>query len=442
MKLLFRNSYKTIKIFFPSKLNKMKIRLLFASALIIVYTASYGQQADCEDWTDAQWKIGPTWNSSKVTPCHPNAYYNCNGFVLSFFENGCQPTGPQQAPYLCPEAQGDLGNGSITSNGKVLEVCNATQGNIVFYDVGSGYGYHSAVKTTYGGATKYLSKYGTDGPLVAHDIEGSYYHYVVAPTIDGHYAYVGMSGNPNITGTGTVTFSSPSVSGASYLWSIQSGGSNIYVQSGGSSTTVTLKPLHSGTAVLKLITNHSCSSAKTQTLTLNIDTQICLEGTYVNGGSTSNLMTGNSVSTGSVSTTVTCPGAASYTWTRTSGSLSYYASGNFMSFTMTSGSSVSFQIKAKNSSYQVIGTRNVSYYNYGSYAAFPNPATSTFEIDVAENQELEIIAFEETDNTKVKKLKKYRSKDKIDVSKWKKGNYILHIYHKEKLVKIGRLTVQ
>ena len=421
----------------------MKISLLFTLTLIIACTISYGQQANCLDWTDAQWKIGPTWNSSKVTPCHANAYYNCNGFVLSYFENGCQPSGSIPAPYLCPEAQGDLGNGFITTNGKVLEVCNATQGNIVFYEIGSGNGKHSAVKTTYGGSTKYLSKYGTNGPLVAHDINGSFYHYAFSPTIDGHYAYVGMSGNSNITGTGTVTFSSPSVSGASYSWSIQSGGTNIYVQSGGSTNIVTLKPLHSGTAELKLVTNHSCSSAKTQTITLNIDTQICLEGTYTNAGNGPyNLNTGNSVSTGSVMTTVTCPNAASYTWERTSGSLSYYASGGFMSFTMTSGSSISFQIKAKNSSGQVIGTRNVAYYNYGSFAVFPNPTASTFEIDVAENEELKIVAFEADNNTKVKILDKYRSKDKVDVSKWEKGSYILHIYHKEKLVKQERLIVE
>lgn len=167
-----------------------------------------------------------------------------------------------------------------------------------------------------------------------------------------------MSGNSNITGTGTVMFTAPSVPGASYAWSIQSGGVNIYIQSGANTNTVTLKPLHSGTAVLKLVTNHSCSSSKTQTMTLNIDTQICLEGTISNGGVTGHLQTGNNVSTGSVSTTVTCPGASNYTWTRTSGTLSYYASGNFMSFTMTSGSAVSFRIDAKNSTNQIIGTRN------------------------------------------------------------------------------------
>lgn len=182
--------------------------------LIISCSVGYGQQANCLGWSDAQWYIGSTWNSTKITPCHPDAYYNCHGFVLSYFENGCQPSGIISPPYSCPEAQGDLPNGSITNNGKILEVCNATQGNIVFYDIGSSQGNHSAVKTSFGGGTKYISKYGTDGPLVVHDINGSFYHYAFSPTIEGHYVYVGMDGDPTITGTGTVTFTAPSISGA------------------------------------------------------------------------------------------------------------------------------------------------------------------------------------------------------------------------------------
>ncbi len=417
----------------------MKTILLLTLFLLINNCAIHAQ---CSTWTDTQLYIGATWNSYKVTPCHSSAIYNCHGFVISYFENGCQPSGPVSAPYMCPTAQGDLGNGSITSNNRILQVCNADQGNIVYYDVGSGQGDHSAVKASFGGTTKYLSKYGTEGPLVAHEIEGSFYHYAFNPEIEAHYAYVGVSGNENIVGADNVTFSAPSVSGASYAWSIQSGGANISIQSGAASPTVTLKPLHSGAAVLKLVVNHSCSAAKTQYINLDIDTQICLEGTYDNAGGTSNLNTGNSVSIGSVSTTVNCPDATNYTWTRTSGSLSYYSSGNYMSFTMTSGSSISFEIKAKDGSNQTIGTRNVAYSNYGSFSVFPNPTTSSFEIDIAENETLDIIILEGVTLSKIMELKMYKSKDKIDVSGWKKGEYILHIYHREKLVKKERLLVE
>ncbi|HLT71946.1 MAG TPA: T9SS type A sorting domain-containing protein [Cyclobacteriaceae bacterium] len=112
-----------------------------------------------------------------------------------------------------------------------------------------------------------------------------------------------------------------------------------------------------------------------------------------------------------------------------------------MSFTMPSGGSVAFSIEAKNSSNQVLEVRNVSYYNFGSLAAFPNPASSTFKIDVLENEELEIIAFREGNN-KAESEFRYCSKESVDVSQWERGTYILHIYHRNKLVKIERLIVQ
>ena len=296
----------------------MKLTLLATIVLSVSSIVGYCQQPqcnpNCSTQSDADWKIGSTWNSSKISPCHAQTCYNCHGFVLSYFENGCQPSGYANPPYQCPNTQGVLNGGAITTNGKILQVCDATQGNIVFYQVGGSYGTHSAVKVSIGGGTKYISKYGTDGPLVAHDINGSYYHYIASPSIDGHYAYVGMDGDPNIIGTGTVTFTAPSVSGATYAWSMESGGANIYIQSGANANTAVLKPLHSGTAELKLVTDHSCSSPKTQTMTLSIDTQICLEGTITNGGGTGHLLTGNNVDVGSVSTTVTCPNAATYTW--------------------------------------------------------------------------------------------------------------------------------
>lgn len=105
----------------------MKTLLTLTTLLIFSYTI-YGQQANCSSWSDTDWKIGTPWNSTKVSACHANAYYNCNGFVLSYFENGCQPSGAQNPPYLCPNAQGHRPNGDITNNGKVLQVCQSNTG--------------------------------------------------------------------------------------------------------------------------------------------------------------------------------------------------------------------------------------------------------------------------------------------------------------------------
>ncbi len=430
---------------FHSKLSAMKIITLTPPLLVILATLMFNSaNAQCDsDQSNAHWYISSSNGSHKITICDNRAIYNCHGFVLSYFENSCTPgiTQTITAPYMCPATQGN--QGSIATNVKFVEVCNVSQCDAVWYSLYGGTS-HSAVRVEESGQVKYISKYGDDGPLVSHDLNGSFYHYSPnwSVTSTNYYVYVGnISGNPNIVGTGNVSFSVNNKSGVTYSWSIISGGSYIYISSASNQNTVTLKPTHSGTAVLKLITDSSCGSPRTQTINLNIDTQICLEGTYTNAGQGPyNLNTGNSVSTGSVMTNVTCPDAASYTWQRTSGSLSYYASGPDMSFTMTSGSSISFLITAKNSSNQVIGTRNVSYYNYGSYMAYPNPTTSSFEIDVIEGVELDIVVFDEN-KQKLKEIKGYKAKSKVDVSKWKRGNYFLHIYQDSKHVKEQRIKI-
>lgn len=418
----------------------MKI-LSFSFVLLLFLSKSANAQC-WPDQSDAYWFIGPEYGSVKVSGCDVQAVYNCHGFVLSYLEDGCTPLIPDSTPYTCPNPQGDKDTGSITNSGKFVEVCNVSQGDVVTYDVGGGVGIHSAVKVYFGGNIKYMSKYGTDGPLVVHDLNGSWYHYTYSVSSPEYWAYIGdISGTSSIVGTGNVNFNVNNKSGVTYSWSIISGRSNIYISSASNQSTVTLKPVHSGTAVLRLITDSSCGSPRTQTINLNIDTQICLEGTYRNAGyGPYNLNTGNSVSSGSVMTTVTCPNAVSYTWQRTSGSLSYYASGSDMSFTMTSGSSMSFLITAKNSYYQTLGTRNVSYYNYGSYKVFPNPSSSSFEIEVIEGVELDIVVFDEK-MQKLQEIKGYTAKSRVDVSKWERGNYILHIFQDNKHVKEQRLEV-
>lgn len=71
--------------------------------------------------------------------------------------------------------------------------------------------------------------------------------------------------------------------------------------------------------------------------------------------------------------------------------------------------------------------------------AYPNPASSEFKIDVLENEELEIIVFKEESKKPLTTLN--YCIESIDVSQWERGSYILHIYHREKLVKTERLIL-
>lgn len=60
-------------------------------------------QVCASDQSNDFWKIGYQYGSRLLSPCDNNAVYNCHGFVMSYFEDGCtQPswTAPMiPAPY-------------------------------------------------------------------------------------------------------------------------------------------------------------------------------------------------------------------------------------------------------------------------------------------------------------------------------------------------------
>jgi len=410
-----------------------------------------GQSGCYWNQTNSYWHIGSAYGSSRISYCNPN--YNCHGFVVAYFENKCRPAYDHYItpPYSCPydRIAEDPGDDAILTDawkttGKYARVCNEADANVVSYDIQNYFGGHSAVKIDIpGGGIKYMSKYGNDGPLVLHNLNGSHYHYLEANVDSTHFwTYIGgINGNEYITGTNPTNYSVINKSGVSYSWSIVSGYTNIYISSGSSQSSVTLTPLHSGTAVLRLTSSSNCGS-QSQQITLTIQTNICLEGTYDNAGMYGlNLNTTNSVATGSVSATVTCPDATSYTWQKTSGNLSYYASGANVYFTMTSGSSISFNVTARNSSNTVLGSRSITFYNYGSYMASPNPASTSFKIDVIGGVALTVVLYDLHDNSIVQKTREYKARSSIDVSSIAPGTYILKIYRGDKMVKEQRLKI-
>ncbi len=254
-------------------------------------------------------------------------------------------------PYTCPITQGVQGDLTWRNNSKYLKVCNEANADIVYYAVNQP-GRHSAVKIgTENNVFRYISKYGNDGPLVNHTLTGSYYHaenQVIPNVPNEYYVYTGaITGNTNIVGTGNRTFSVLNKTGVTYSWFVTGG--NAVTSGPINQSSVTITPTHSGTATLTLRTSSACSGTyKEQQVLLTIQTNVCLEGTYTDANGNKNLNTTNNMPTGAVTVVVTCPNATTYVWQRTSGSISYYASGPNLSFTMTSGSSVSFNAQAKN----------------------------------------------------------------------------------------------
>ena len=322
---------------------------------------------------DTYWKINEAlYGSKKLSGCDPNAKYNCHGFVISYFENSCnQPSWYNQVgtPYTCPNVAGKKYDSDYQNSGKYVKVCTESSANIAFYHLTDGDTHSSVKETLHDGVTfKYISKYGCDGPLVEHNLTGSFYHLIQPSKIDTSYptefwSYIGpINGNPTINGTSPVTFSVIDNSAINYSWSITSGSSNIIVYSGSNQAIVTLVPVHTGSAGLQLNVSSACGSVKTQQINLNIS--ICLDGTYDNAGIYNRILnTVNHVSTGGVMIRVSCTGSTTITWEKTSGNINgYFPDGPTASFNMTQGGSISLLIKAKNGS-TVINSRTVTFYN-------------------------------------------------------------------------------
>lgn len=432
----------------------MRRGIFFLSAILLIPRLVSSQTCH-EDQSDEFWKIGGQYGSKLISACHPNAIYNCHGFVMSYFENGCTQTKfigePIQAPYTCPNVQGNQPETAYQQSSRYVRVCSESVGEIVFYHTyASVPGNHSAVKQIVdagAGTYKYISKYGNDGPLVGHDLNGSVYH--LKGQIDLSYppefwVFIGnISGNTNITGTSPVSFSVLNKPEVNYSWSVVSGGSNIYITSGGNQSNVTLQPLHSGNAVLRLTTSSNCTAPKNKDITLSIQTGICLEGFYDNAGIyNKNLYTTNNVVVGGVAVRVSCPNATSITWQKTSGNINgYFPPGNNISFTMTSGGNISFLVTAKNGS-TTLATRNVAFYNYGSFMIYPNPADNELSIELNAELEFSITLTSLDRSGESITLNQFKGDNKIDTSGLKNGEYSMRIFHDGKLIHQQHLLIK
>lgn len=357
------------------KTNLLKTLLSF----ITLFGSPVGifSQGNCyPDQTPQYWKIDESlYGSRLLSACSPAAYYNCHGFAMSYVEipqsQDCQKPSwinSVASPYLCPNPYGRPAALVYQNSAKYIQVCLESDASIVYYQFLTAD--HSAVKTVTNGQIKYISKYDYNGPLVAHNLMGSVYHLkgqdIGIPV--QFWAYAGsISGNTNINGIIPVTFNVNNIQNINYYWSILSGYSNIYISSSATQYSATLVPTHSGTAVLQLNISSGCSGPpKTQQITLNIATNICLEGVYDNAGIyNQNLNTVNRVSVGGVAIRVSCPNSTLITWEKTSGNVNGYfpTTGPSASFNMTAGGSISLLLTAKNGS-TTIGTRSITFYNY------------------------------------------------------------------------------
>lgn len=260
------------------------------------------------------------------------------------------------------------------------------------------------------------------------------------------YAYLGqIQGNGTIVGTGSKNYSVNYTAGVNYTWSLVEGYNNAYISTA-SQNNVTIQPTHSGFITLKLsVYSTGCQQISSQTKSIYINTNVCLEGTYDNNQINGiNLNTANSVNAGSVNVHVSCPNASTYLWERTSSTILYWPNNNNVYFNLPPSSSISFKVTAKNSSGQVIAFRNISFYNFGSYLIYPNPSASSFKIDLNPDFEYTIrISPRSIDRSlSTTELKNYNVKDDFSISHLSEGTYDVKIYLKDSLLAVQQLLIK
>ncbi len=166
-----------------------------------------------------------------------------------------------------------------------------------------------------------------------------------------------------------------------------------------------------------------------------------MQGLYSNAGiNNQNLNTANNVVVGGVSATVYCPNATSYSWQKTSGNINgWIPSGSTVSFTMSSGGSISFLVTAKNGS-TTLATRNVTFYNFGSFMVYPNPSATSLSVDLNENLEFDLV-LESFDGSTKREIPKYKGGSTIDIFDLKAGDYALSIFFERKLIYKQRVLI-
>ncbi|SDA37904.1 hypothetical protein SAMN03080617_00121 [Algoriphagus alkaliphilus] len=85
-------------------------KLLLICLFVSIWKMGFPQAVCYSDQEDTYWKISESLGSKRLSDCHSGANYNCHGFVMSYFENGCTSPGWNKsfitAPYSCPNVKG------------------------------------------------------------------------------------------------------------------------------------------------------------------------------------------------------------------------------------------------------------------------------------------------------------------------------------------------
>jgi hypothetical protein len=88
--------------------------------------------------------------------------------------------------------------------------------------------------------------------------------------------------------------------------------------------------------------------------------------------------------------------------------------GNYVTFNMVSGGSISFSLTARNGT-TVLATRNVSFFNFGSFSLYPNPSSNKLAIDLNPDLKFDLV-LQGLDSKIKSEIFKYSGGQEIDIS--------------------------
>jgi hypothetical protein len=183
-------------------------------------------------------------------------------------------------------------------------------------------------------------------------------------------------------------------------------------------------------------------STKIQNFPINIAPP-CLDGTYTSSSqNNAPLNTVNSVSPGQIITNIVCPSTSNIQCTHTSGSAPYWIwNHNNVLIQMPNGGNISFKVDAKSANGQTIKTKNITFYNFGSFKIFPNPTSGLVNIDINPKFgfETEIISLE---NPSLRTNLRIEGESTFDISHLPNGEYWLKIYFAGKVVNEQRIILK
>ncbi|MBA4299966.1 MAG: T9SS C-terminal target domain-containing protein [Cyclobacterium sp.] len=106
---------------------------------------------------------------------------------------------------------------------------------------------------------------------------------------------------------------------------------------------------------------------------------------------------------------------------------------------MVSGGSISFSLTARNGT-TVLATRNVSFFNFGSFSLYPNPSSNKLAIDLNPDLKFDLV-LQGLDSKIKSEIFKYSGGQEIDISALPKGDYILQIIYEGKIIHQARFIV-